>query len=638
MRRFLALLLTVLAVIPLLAACKKEKAQKLTLFENGEGLLVYDANLITMKEAYEFASSVEKATGAKLKILKGYGGDAPHIILGNISNENVSAVTAELRVNDYALRVSGGDYVIGATTAAALKKAMEYFLSTVLPGAKDGVLELSAADDYKFESTYNFETFSVGGVPLGNLQIVIPKSYTVSEYRTAVLLQQYLLDTVGYSLPLKIGAADQGAAGKIVIGGELCQKAKAEKNHAYAVAVSGTTLEITAESFYGYEAVQSLLQKTVFAKNANTELDDSTEYTGVGSPTTAVASRLGDLRIMFHNIHGNCNVNDFPVAPVAEMMSEVFAEYLPDVLGLQECSPALRTSGQIGSVLAPLYTEVNVSNSESYIKNKNQNSTPLFYRSDTVEVLRSGYFCYNALPYENEAYSDLWNGQDPAKLLDYNVRQSDEAQITKNGRRDSSKGVTWAVFRSKATGNIFLVASTHLWWENNDEGDRTVRQIQMCYLKDLLMKEATDYLAEIGSDADIMPIFVGGDYNARYSKKNNTPAKMTAKTPTVLYNGGLPSQFENTNENADADHRITKTTHHGYATWNAELGIYEKPQYSDNAYNTSLDYIFACRAAASMYTVNRSALADDLYSYLSSDHVPLMIDFTFSASAPKYRA
>lgn len=637
MRRFLALFFALLTVIPLFAACGKDKAQKLTLFENGEGVLVYDANLITMKEAYAFAASVEEATGAKLKVLKGYGGDAPHIILGNINEENVTAVTSGLRVNDYVLKVSGKDYVIGATSASALKKAMQYFLDNILPTAEKGVLELTAENDYRFEGTYKTEAFSVGGVPLGNMQIVIPKNYSVSEYRTAILLQQYLKNVAGYSLPLKIGAADKGAAGRIVIGQELCQTAKAEKDHSYAVAVSGTTMEIAAESFYGYEAVQTLLQKTVFAKEAEHELNDSTAYSGNGSPTVAVASRSGDVRLMFHNIHGSCKQSEFPVEPVAQMMSEVFGEYLPDVLGLQECSPQMRETGQIASALAPLYTEVNVSKSPSYISNNRQNYTPLFYRADTVEVLRSGYFCYNDLPYTNEAYADLWYGEDPAKLLDYNVRQSDGEQVTKNGRRDTSKGVTWAVFRAKATGNIFLVASTHLWWENNDNGDRAVRQIQMCYLKDLLMKEATDYLAEVGSGAEMMPIFVGGDYNAKYANSNNSPGKMTtAKTPTILYDGELSMQFENTNEKADADHRITVSTHHEYATWNAELGIYEKPQYSSNAYNHSLDYIFACKAAASMYTVNRSALAADLYSYLSSDHIPLMIDITFGASAPKH--
>lgn len=635
MKRFLALFLALLAVLSVFAACGKEKTQSLTLFENGEGVLVYDAELISMKEAYAFASSVEEATGAKLTILKGYGGNAPHIILGNIKEEHITSVTAGLRANDYALKISGGDYVIGAISASALKKAMKYFLDSILPAAKDGVLKLSAKDDYQYEGTYRASAFSVGGVPLGKMQIVIPKNYSASEYRTAILLQQFLYSEAGYSLALKTGAADKDAAGRIVIGQELCEKAKAEKSHSYAVAVSGTTLEITAESFYGYEAVQTALRKTIFAADAEHELNDSTEYTGVGSPATAVASRMGDIRVMFNNIHGNCNLTEFPVAPVAQMMSEVFGEYLPDVLGLQECSPALRSEGGLVLALSSYYTEVNVSKSESYIRNNGQNSTPLFYNPKTVEVLRSGYFCYNDLPYADKAYEGLWQGQDPAKLLDTNVRQSDEKLITENGRRDNSKSVTWAIFRSKATGNVFLAASTHLWWENNDDGDRAVRQIQMCYLKDLLMKEATDYLGEIGSTAEIMPIFVGGDYNAKYSKKNNTPAKMTSKTPAILYSGGLSMQFENTNEKADADHRITKTTHHGYATWNAELGIYEKPQVGDDNYETSLDYIFACKAASSMYTVNRSALAADLYSYLSSDHVPLMIDFTFQASAPK---
>lgn len=633
MRRFLALSLALLLMIPLFAACGKDKTQKLTLFENGEGLLVYDSELITAKEASAFAASVEEATGATLKVLRGYGGDGPHIVLGNVNVENVKAVTTGLRVNDYTLKISGGDYVIGATTATALKAAMQYFLDNILTAAKDGVLKLTSKNDYAFTGTYQLSSFSVGGVSLSDMQIVVPKNASVSEYRTAVALQQYLYG-VGYSLPLKTGAADDGAAGKIVIGTSLCEKAKPEREHAYAVAVNGTTLEIAAESFYGYAAVQTALTKTVFSADAKHELDDSVTFSGIGSAKDAVLSRDGDIRIMFNNIHGNCNLNEFPVAPVAQMMGEVFAEYLPDVLGLQECSPALRSTGNLMAELAPIYTEVDVSGSTSYLNNKRQNSTPLFYRADTVEVLRAGYFCYNDLPYNNEAYADLWQGQNPNKLLDENLNSNNE-QVTVNGRRDTSKSVTWAIFRSKATGNIFMVASTHLWWENNEVGDRVVRQIQMCYLKDLLMKESTDYLAEIGSEAEVMPTFVGGDYNAKYSNKNNAPTKMVSETPLILCEKGISSKFENTNDKVSESNRISISTHHGYATWNSDLGIYEKPQYSTGEYGNSLDYIFGFKAASAMYRVQRSALADDLYSYLSSDHIPLLIDFSFEASAPK---
>ncbi len=631
MRKWLALCLALLMVLPLLAACKS-KTESLTLFEGGTGVLIYDADLLNFKEAGEFAAKIEEATGAKLTTAKGYSGNAPRIVLGNVDAESVRAVTGNLRKNDYVLKISGEDYIIGATSTTALKKAMQYFLDNILTGVKDGVLKLSAKQDYVFEDTYKVDGFSVGGISLSSMEIVVPKSPTVSEYRTAVLLQQYLLNTIGYSLPLKKGVVNEGAAGWIKIGASLCEKAKASEEHSYAVAVSGTTMEIVAEDFYGYEAVQELLQNSVFtAKNQQKEMNDDTAFSGIGT-VKDVLNHEGDVRLAFHNIHGNCNTTEFPVSPVADMMSEVFAEYLPDVLGLQECSEALRSSGNLAGKLAPLYTEVNVVASPYYKKNGSQNSTPLFYRTDTLDLLKAGFFGYNALPYDNDAYASLRKGQTAETLLNGNTPQNGG---TSTSRADKSKSVTWAIFRHKATGNIFLVASTHLWWENNDEGDRVMRQIQMAYLKDLLMNEAGNYLKETGNAADIMPIFVGGDYNARYSASNNKPTQMTADSPKLLCDSEMNTMFENTNSKAPAEKQITTSTHHGYATWNEELGIYTDPDRTSADYNASLDYIFSCKAAAGMTEIRRSSLINELYSFLSSDHTPIMIDFSFTAAAPR---
>ena len=50
MRKWLALCLALLMVLPLFAACKA-KTGSLTLFEGGSGVLIYDADLLNFKEA-----------------------------------------------------------------------------------------------------------------------------------------------------------------------------------------------------------------------------------------------------------------------------------------------------------------------------------------------------------------------------------------------------------------------------------------------------------------------------------------------------------------------------------------------------------------------------------------------------------
>lgn len=640
MRRVLALLLALLMVCPLLAACGQKDAVKL--FEDGTAVVVYDSSLLTTSEVQAFVSSIEKATGATLTTKREYGGEGAKILLGNIDHENCQAVTKDLRVSDYALKLSGGDLVIGATTATALKKAMQYFLDTVLPAVEKGVLTLTSENDYLYEDTRKTDDFTIGGVGLGRAQIVIPLVYSASEYRTAAVLQQHLKTLTGYELAIKEGSADQSAEGKILIGTSLCTKVDVTAAHSWAIAVNGTTMEIAAESYYGYEAVQTALEKQVFAKKVEDKaMTDTFALSGVGSATEAVSSHDGDIRIMFNNIHGNCSITEYPVEPVAMMMSEVFKEYLPDVLGLQECSKNMRSLGGIVGLLAPEYTEVDVSSSYGFIQNGKVNSTPLFYRSETVEVLKSGFFCFNYLEYTNEAYKDMLRGCDASKLLEENTRQTDGVSVTSGGRKDDSKGVTWAIFRSKATGNIFMAASTHLWWENDETGDRVTRQIQMAYLKDLLLSEAGTYLADNHISAKTMPIFVGGDYNARiYHTNNNPETTMGGETPLILCGSSegdpISAVFDNTNKMAPSSKRNESTTYHSYAIWNEELGIYENPQFnSSTEYMYSLDYIFMNDSATDMVTIERSAMSSDKYSFLSTDHCPILIDFTFKSTAPK---
>lgn len=625
MRRFLALLLVLCAVIPMFAACKRDGAVSLTLFEGGSAVLVYDTKLLTATEVKKFVSDLESYTGARITVKMEYGGEGAKILLGNVNSDSCRAVTKTLRMNDYALKISEGDYVIGAVETKPLKAAMQYFLDTVLVGFEKGALKLSASQDYVYNAEYRSEGFLIGGATLGETQIVIPNDPSASEYRTAVALQQHLMSLTGFLLPIKEGVATKDARGKIVIGKGLCQKATVTEPHGYALAVSGTTLEVNASSLYGYEAVQRVLREKVFAAKAEKELGDALSLSGKGTVSGAVTDPLGDVRIMFNNIHGSCDINEFPVKPVAQMMSEVYKAYLPDVLGLQECSPNMRTGGNIAGYLAPEYKEVQTGSAVNF--------TPLFYREETVELLKSGFFCFDQMPVGDSVYDAMRGSYTAYQLWNDNDRQNTDG--LKGTRKDNSKGATWAIFRVKSTGNIFMAASTHLWWESNDDGDCTLRRIQLAYLKDMLLYEAKTF-----ADAELagaeLPIFVGGDYNARQNGKTASDLAVMGQSSVTLMSGeGVDTKFINTNLRAPTDASITLSTHHAYAKWNATLGIYENEVTPVTDYEHSLDYIFMSKETAELCEIRRSAISTEKYSMLSSDHCPILIDVAFKTTAPK---
>ena len=287
---------------------------------------------------------------------------------------------------------------------------------------------------------------------------------------------------------------------------------------------------------------------------------------------------------MFNNIHGHPadGDNPMPVEQPTQMLTELYLEYLPDVIGLQECTKHSYNAGIVDML------------SSEYAQTNDKTDTAIFYRKSTVECLDNGYFAFNNIT--DEEY-------DGAR------------------RQDASKGVTWAIFKVKATGEIFAVGSTHLWYKHESVVDENCRAAQMKKLVEVLTNATNAFATQYNLPAGSIPIVVGGDYNTRYSgNKFGTMFETDAINPFV-------------NANNLAQIKATKTSSHGYATYNEETGIYDNPQYTSNPYTKGLDHIFV--GNTSSITVNRVSILDELYAYLSSDHNPIFTDITFTATAPK---
>ena len=89
-----------------------------------------------------------------------------------------------------------------------------------------------------------------------------------------------------------------------------------------------------------------------------------------------------------------------------------------------------------------------------------------------------------------------------------------------------------------------------------------------------------------------------------------------------------------THANDMATVKLTTTTHHPYATYNQEIGIYDNPQYSGNNETYAIDHIYFSTASQPLVAVNTYGVINDLYAHLSSDHNPIYVDINFQNSAP----
>ena len=460
----------------------------------------------------------------------------------------------------------------------------------------------------------------IGAVPLGQCVIVYTSSATVAETRVAAMLKKQLATVKGLEVTACKSTAEaaKNAAGKIVIGRSLCQKAKPEGTHGFTITGNGNTLEIAANSSYGYQKALDYLTGRVIAKNRKVEIDDDFAVEGQGDNLlTAAQTKSGEVRFMVNNVYGFGEDNGKEQR--MKMLLDLYKTYAPDVLGLQEFHAKPR------NLLSPLlaqagYTEVRFENEDG--ATVNGESTPLFYRADLLDLLDCGHLLYTAAPDLNAAAYQSMLGSytmDEIKASDY------------------SKSITWGIFRVKATGHVFMAASTHLFYLRNtdvttDERDEIWRRVQVAVAKETLLAAADAYLTRAGLETGTMPILLGGDMNT--TTNGSAYTSLTGGTPSSsgLYTG--KNGMTNTNQLAPEGSRIVySTNHHHEGNWNAEYKVYDEP-YTDKkvAYEYSLDYIFVNNAARTngSIRIRYSAALFDLFAMLATDHCPVLIDFDLS--------
>lgn len=140
-------------------------------------------------------------------------------------------------------------------------------------------------------------------------------------------------------------------------------------------------------------------------------------------------------RIMTSNVWADVFGN--PVEGRDTQLAQVYEHYLPDVLCLQEMHPNWHAS-RLKPQLAQRYDEV-VAEQGDYALNY----TPVFYRRDRLRLIGSAFHVFS-------------------------------------GPNDfDSKSFTAAVFEPLDGGEAFAVLSTHLYYEDNDFGNRVrVQNVQ----------------------------------------------------------------------------------------------------------------------------------------------------------------
>ncbi len=155
---------------------------------------------------------------------------------------------------------------------------------------------------------------------------------------------------------------------------------------------------------------------------------------------------------------------------------QVFKDLMPDVMGGQEFNKDMQ-----------LYFGLYCQEEKLPYTLIWGNMTPIVYRADKLELLDTEYLLY------------------PKKFRDYEGSFNDA----------NSKACNMAVFREKASGKVFIFATTHLWWRNGTNPDYKFYQAgsdeARAYQLGLANEMIERYRARYGN----CPVVLVGDMNAR---------------------------------------------------------------------------------------------------------------------------
>lgn len=196
-----------------------------------------------------------------------------------------------------------------------------------------------------------------------------------------------------------------------------------------------------------------------------------------------------------------------------------------------------------------------------------RNFTPLFYHRERIKLLDGGWFLFD-------------------------------------GKNDkNSKSVTWGILQERKTGHRVAILSVHFWWKWESEEDTLQRRANVAQL--------SAFCGELKEKYPV-PILITGDLNSGIGAHQGEDAYRE------MLRLGMRDVRLLAKESTDL------LTAHDYPVRN-EAGEYV--YVGDGLPHKTLDYVFDDSDHPVLY--NSFAVLTEGEAMSSSDHCPLVVDFTF---------
>lgn len=600
---------------------------------------------------------IEESTGVKIPMVDDFEDEGDpttlrqdrEIVVGSATTRTDAYTAPEERfLKGYSVFSDGERLIFEAGSAQGMKIAVRNFAMEYFNGYDPYLIDFDTMPEEKStvsvkKSYKDFEVFQ-------NVLFPYLDGLTQEELNTACLvhdgaylhkrlthlLQKEIKAATGLMLP--IGVNEVVAGKKFAI--RLTDDSSC-KSGCWKIGYSAERgVELKATDYYGFVAATRDLASSwekydcfAFDTDAsNSYLDTLKSF----EQSCAYAyNQKGEYRLMFYNVlwmEKNPSERDY-------LNAEMIKQYMPDVLGCQEFDISRRgevkNSDGKGGLVAKLAELGYAEAVDPRVRNAyNVNKTiPGTDASLTVKDAAAGtplagygingasqvtvgsetyYTYYNCTPlFYNTNTTKIVTDEHGKELAGYYWYKNQVDRITgaahSCGDQDcGSKAATWGVFESLETGERYIVISTHMCTRSD-------------YIKGLQAQELVALINELVADNDY-PVFLGGDYNARYDQPNYLYFTKDAGYIDIERND-LPTDYNSK----------VKSYHRDYPVYDWTLGFYRPADNDDSgmiAPDESVDHIVLANAELADVNFNVYGVIVDECTISGSDHFPIMLDFT----------
>ncbi|MBQ9801764.1 MAG: alkaline phosphatase [Clostridia bacterium] len=347
-KKLLCLLLALVMVLPLFAACNKHEGKPVDIVKDGASdyTVIYSKSKSATADkaaATKLRDAIKDATGVKLDLDTDWLPESStEILVGQTSRAATKDALTLIREKDFIIAYKDGTVIITGGNDAATARGVDYFIENYINTKKEKVTVYDGGD-YIGQFEYMLGDLTVSGVSLSEYTIVYPKDADKTDkitYYIAVNLYDYILNNAGIKMKM-VSDATAETEYEILVGKTNRQQSQAVADtelaaDEYLLFANGKKIVMMGNSYMLGGAASALMNKYFASKGANQAIDAvlptaATPAKFTFEKATSALLLIGD-GMGFNHVKAGVEAGQAAIAAGAsaeKCMSEFVAELLP---------------------------------------------------------------------------------------------------------------------------------------------------------------------------------------------------------------------------------------------------------------------------------------------------------------------